>query len=70
MGLVKVAVFGGFQQLDAKLVLGGLLIGLATVPGAFVARHLLRNVTPGGHSLLMEGVVFIGAVMLLVRGFY
>ncbi len=70
MGLAKVAVFGGFQQLDAKLVLGGLLIGLATVPGAFVARRLLRNVTPGGHSLLMEGVVFIGAVMLLVRGFY
>ncbi|MDR6957928.1 putative membrane protein YfcA [Pseudomonas brassicacearum] len=68
MGLVKVAVFGGFQQLNTELVLGGLLIGLATVPGAFVARYLLRNVTPSGHSLFMEGVVFIGAIMLLVRG--
>jgi uncharacterized protein len=68
MGLVKVVVFGGFQQLNSELVLAGLLIGLATVPGAFVARHLLRNVTPGRHSLLMEGVVFIGALMLLVRG--
>jgi len=58
----------GIRRCDVWTATLWLLIGLATVPGAFVARYLLRNVTPSGHSLFMEGVVFIGAIMPLVRG--
>jgi uncharacterized membrane protein YfcA len=67
MGLVKVILFGGLAALDLKLALMGLLIGLCTVPGAFVARTLLKRIPAGVHAWLMELVVVAGAIALLWR---
>ena len=68
MGLFKVAIFGGLARLDASLAIAGLLIGLCTIPGAFVARRLLTLIPTHVHTLVMEAVVVIGGAGFLWRG--
>ena len=68
MGLFKVAIFGGLARLDASLAIAGLLIGLCTIPGAFVARRLLNLIPARIHTAVMEAVVVIGGVGFLWRG--
>lgn len=68
MGLAKVALFGNLAALDAELALAGLLVGVCTAPGAFLARALLRRIPAGIHAGFMEVVVIVGATMLLWRG--
>jgi len=65
MGLAKVALFGSLAALKLELALLGLLVGLCTVPGAFVARTLLERIPAGIHAWFMELVVIAGAVALL-----
>jgi uncharacterized protein len=67
MGVTKVVLFGGLAALNLDLALLGLLIGLFTAPGAFIARALLRHIPAGVHAWFMELVVVIGAVVLLLR---
>ena len=68
MGLAKVALFGTLAALDRDLALLGLLVGLFTAPGAFIARALLKRIPAGIHAGFMEAVVIVGALALLVRG--
>lgn len=67
MGAAKVALFGGLARLDAGLALAGVLIGLCTVPGAFVARRLLALVSLKVHTVVMEFVVLAGGAGFLWR---
>lgn len=67
MGAAKVILFGGLAVLNLELALLGLLIGLFTVPGAFLARALLKRLPAGVHAWIMEGVVIAGAIALLLR---
>lgn len=67
LGVVKVALFGGFDRLDASLALTGALVGLCTLPGAFVARRLLTLIPARVHGLLMEAVVLLGGTAFLWR---
>jgi uncharacterized protein len=67
MGLFKVAVFGGFARLDFDLAVAGLLIGLCTMPGAFVARRLLDLIPARIHALVMDVVVVVGGIGFLWR---
>jgi uncharacterized membrane protein YfcA len=65
--VAKVIVFGGFARLDTALALAGLLVGLCTTPGAFVARRLLHRIPQRVHALVMEAVVVAGAIGFLWR---
>jgi len=65
MGLAKVALFGRLAALDLELALTGLLVGLFTAPGAFLARAILRRIPAGVHAWIMEAVVVAGAIGLL-----
>ncbi|MEP6872932.1 MAG: sulfite exporter TauE/SafE family protein [Burkholderiales bacterium] len=65
MGLAKVVLFGRLNALNLELGLLGLLVGLFTAPGAFVARALLRHIPAGVHAWFMEAVIVAGAVALL-----
>lgn len=67
MGLFKVAVFGGFDRLDSSLTVAGLLIGLCTTPGAFVARRLLTLIPAHVHVWVMEVVIAAGGLGFLWR---
>jgi uncharacterized protein len=65
MGLAKVALFGRLAALDLELAGVGLLVGLFTAPGAFLARAILRRIPAGVHAWIMEAVVVAGAIALL-----
>ncbi len=67
LGMAKVVLFGSLTALTLQLALVGLLVGLCTVPGAFVARALLKHISGGTHAWLMELLVLAGAVSLLWR---
>jgi uncharacterized membrane protein YfcA len=69
MGVAKIALFRTFARLDIELLLAGLLIGLCTLPGAFVARWLLRRIPARIHTAFMEAVVLIGGAGFLWRAF-
>jgi len=70
MGFAKVALFGSVARLDAQLAAAGLLIGLCTMPGAFVARWLMARIPLRVHTLLMEAVVLAGGAGFLWRAFH
>lgn len=67
MGLAKVLLFGSLASLNLELALTGLLVGLCTAPGAFVARSLLKRIPAGLHAWFMELIVVAGAIALLWR---
>ena len=67
MGIAKITLFGSLAALNLQLAVTGLLIGICTIPGAFVARALLKRIPLGIHIWVMETMVAIGAIALLWR---
>ncbi|MCX7167262.1 MAG: sulfite exporter TauE/SafE family protein [Rhodocyclales bacterium] len=65
MGIAKIALFGGVSILNPDLAAVGLLVGLCTFPGAFVARRIMSSIPARIHAWIMELVVIVGAVVLL-----
>ncbi len=68
INLLKMIVFGRAAALDLELFAAGALIGACTVPGAFVARRLLRIIPVHVHVWIMELLVVIGGLSLVWRG--
>jgi uncharacterized membrane protein YfcA len=69
MGAAKIALFGSVARLDAQLALAGVLIGLCTMPGGFVARWLLQRIPLRVHTAVMDLVVLAGGASFLWRAF-
>ncbi|KAB2870031.1 MAG: sulfite exporter TauE/SafE family protein [Ideonella sp.] len=67
MSLAKALLFGGAARLDAALAVAGVLVGLCTAPGAFVARAILTRMPQQVHLRIMEAVVVCGGVGFLWR---
>lgn len=67
MGAAKIALFGGVARLDAQLALAGVLVGLCTVPGGFIARRLLALIPLKVHTAVMDVVVLAGGASFLWR---
>jgi uncharacterized membrane protein YfcA len=67
MSLAKVMLFGGVSRLDAALAVTGVLVGLCTAPGAFVARAILTRLPQHLHLRIMEAVVVFGGLAFLWR---
>jgi uncharacterized membrane protein YfcA len=67
MSLAKVLLFGGVSRLDAALAITGVLVGLCTAPGAFVARAILTRLPQRLHLRIMEAVVVCGGLGFLWR---
>lgn len=67
MGFAKIALFGGVARLNLELATAGVLIGLCTAPGAFIARRLLVLVPLRVHTAFMDVVVLAGGASFLWR---
>jgi uncharacterized protein len=65
--LIKASVFGSATLIDLELLAAGILIGLATVPGAFVARWMLKRFSPRVHLVMMDALVIAGGASFLWR---
>lgn len=67
INILKVSVFGGYALITPELFFAGVLIGLCTVPGAFVARLILDRLPLTVHVRLMEALVIAGGISFLWR---
>lgn len=67
LGLAKIVLFSGLAALNPDLAAAGLLIGVCTAPGAFVARQLLNHIPARTHAWVMEVIVIVGALALIWR---
>jgi uncharacterized membrane protein YfcA len=70
MAITKIILFGGMSRLTLELALVGLMVGLCTSPGAFIARKLLAHIPLKIHVWVMEVVIVIGALSLLWQGIH
>lgn len=62
VNIAKVLLFGAFALLDTDLFIGGVLIGLCMIPGAYGAHWLIRRLNMTMHTVLIELlIVFSGA---------
>ncbi|MGE0716667.1 MAG: TSUP family transporter [Alphaproteobacteria bacterium] len=66
--LVKTAMFQATGAMPPSSWAMALLIGLATTPGAFVARWLVRRFSAGFHTAILEAAIIAGGTILVVRG--
>lgn len=70
VNLLKVAVFGGYSLLTPELVLVGVLIGLCTVPGAFIANRVMDRLPLKVHIRLMEVLILGGGASFLWQALF
>jgi hypothetical protein len=66
VGLVRLAVFGVAGVATAKVVAVALLIGVVTLPGAFLARLIVERLPIHVHTAMLDVVVVIGGVVMIV----
>jgi uncharacterized membrane protein YfcA len=65
LNLTKSVVFGFSPLLGQSLLLKGILVGLCTIPGAYVGRWIVRSTPLRVHQLFMEGFILCGATYFL-----
>lgn len=68
IGIAKAATFGWNAALPPPVLIFALLVGLATLPGAFVARFILERLPVRLHTIMLEAVIVIGGIGLIARG--
>ena len=62
LNITKTIVFGASPLLNIPLIVVGIIMGLCTIPGAYVGRWILQRTPIRIYTKLVEGVVLIGAV--------
>jgi hypothetical protein len=58
-------MFGTLDALTFDLFLAGLLMGLCTIPGAWIAAWILRRTDLRLHRLVVEALILGGGVSFL-----
>ncbi len=67
MHLVKTIVFGSNGVLTAQYAVVGVLIGVVMIPGAYIARAILRRIPLKVHERIIDAVIIAGGLSFLVR---
>jgi uncharacterized membrane protein YfcA len=66
IGIVKIAVFGVFGAVTAKVVAVALLIGVVAFPGAFLAKAIVDRLPLHVHTAILDAVVIAGGLLMIV----
>src|SRR5579871_5667273 len=66
MGVAKIAVFGVAGVITAQVLALALMLGLITLPGAFVAKLLVQRMPVHLHTAMLDAVVILGGVMMWI----
>ncbi len=64
---VKTVVFASSQILTANLVYLGIIVGLCMIPGTLAAKWLLKRISLGVHSAIIDGVIVVAGLAFLWR---
>jgi uncharacterized membrane protein YfcA len=69
IGVVKVGVFGFAHVLTPQVVAVALLIGVVTLPGAFLAKKFVESMPVHIHTAILDAVVIAGGLFLIAGAF-
>jgi uncharacterized membrane protein YfcA len=70
IGIAKVMTFRSLDSLPTSLLVFAILVGLMTVPGAFVARWLTEKLSARVHTALLDAVVLLGGSLMILRAVF
>jgi uncharacterized membrane protein YfcA len=65
LGVVKVSVFGIAGAVDGKVVAFALMIGVISLPGAFLAKALIDRLPLRFHTAILDAVILFGGFYML-----
>lgn len=65
VGVMKIGVFGLAGVIDTRVVAFALLIGVVTLPGAFLARAFVERMPVHVHTAILDAVVIAGGAALV-----
>lgn len=65
VNVAKIAMYGKLDLLDTQLMLGGLLVGLCMVPGAYGARFLIERMDVRLHTAVIECLVLFSGISFI-----
>ena len=65
VGIVKIAVFGIAGIVDAKVMAFALLIGVISMPGAFLAKAFVDRMPVRMHTAILDAVVLGGGAFMV-----
>lgn len=66
--VVKAIIFSSFAILTRDLVIFGLIIGVTTIPGVFLARWIMAHTSVRVHTILIEVLLLVGGASFVWRG--
>ncbi len=67
LNLTKTVVFGASPLLNWQLLAIGVILGLCTMPGAYVGKWILQRTSVRVHTFLVEGIMAAGGIFFLAR---
>ena len=65
IGVAKASTFATFGALTPSLLVFAVLVGLITIPGAFIARLINDRLSMSLHTALLDGTVLLGGGLLV-----
>lgn len=65
ISIVKISVFGFAGVITAQVIAFALLIGVAALPGAFLAKVFVEHMPVHVHTAILDVVVLLGGVFLV-----
>lgn len=69
ISMVKISVFGLAGVLTPQIIALAILIGLAAMPGAYIARLLVERMPVHFHTAILDAVVLLGGIFLVAGAF-
>jgi uncharacterized protein len=67
VGMVKIGVFGIAGIVDSKVMVFALLIGIISMPGAFLAKALVDRLPVRVHTAILDAVVLFGGAFMVLN---
>ena len=67
IGITRISVYWGSGALTPQVVTFGLMIGLISLPGAFVARAFVERLPLHVHTAILDGIVILGGAIMIVQ---
>ena len=65
VGAMRITAFGAAGLYSPNVILAGIAVGLATIPGGFAARRIVTRMPVKVHASIIEALVLVGAVLFV-----
>lgn len=67
--ITRTVIYGFSDLLNEPSIILGILTGIATIPGAWIGRSILRKLTDKRHALVLEWLLVLGGINFFWAGY-